>query len=419
MPGKTAINDTVNKSQLAKFLCLWLCIYVYAYVFTSQFSPAAPWLENLVTWFGIKFLHIKDLQKIRYTGSGDTTYDYVFTLVAILCSYIIAAMILLVDKQRKNYRQFYLFTIVLARYFVAYTLIVYGLAKVFDGQFPANSYQRLDTKVGDVTPMGIVWTMMGASRPYTFVSGLLELTGGLLLLFRQTKTFGALFSMTVMINVALLNYMYDVPVKLFSTHIVLFCAFILTYDWKILFNFFIRHKTEKLDLNRFRVKQKWIHYTLRVVKFALIGLIFYKMVPPLWATLDRPPVPMEGSYTVHLFEVRSVDSTLLNNVHDSVTWSKLYIEQVGAATVKFRNDDRMYLNTSIGEQDKVIALYNTDNKLYGKVSYQNLNDTIVFSGKIGSNLVRIKTTKKTKDDYRLINTGFKWINEYPNNGRKR
>ncbi len=406
-------------SQLRKFFSLWIIFYVYVYVATSQFGRSAIWLEEFVIWFGTKFLHIQDLQKIKLTGSGDTTYHYVLVFVCVLFSYGAGAITLFIDQRRSNYRQFYLFTIVLARYFVGYTLIVYGLAKVFDGQFPANSYQRLDTRIGDITPMGIVWTMMGASRPYTFVSGLLELIGGLLLLFRRTKTFGALFSMTVMINVALLNYMYDVPVKLFSTHIVLFCVFILTYEWRTLFDFFIRHKTTTLVFSRFWLRKKWMYYVLRAAKFVVIGLIFYSVIPPLWATLDKPRVPLEGAYIVHSFEVRSPDSTLLNNPPDSASWLNIYIERVGEATVRFKNDDLMALNTGIGWQSTGMTLYNADHKVFMETKYQQPTDTIVFSGKINDNLVYIKTTRKGKDDYRLLKTRFKWINEYPNNGRKR
>jgi hypothetical protein len=64
--------------------------------------------------------------------------------------------------------------------------------------------------------MGLLWTFMGASAAYTIFTGLGELVGGLLLTTRRTALAGALVSAAVMTHVAVLNFCYDVPVKLFS-----------------------------------------------------------------------------------------------------------------------------------------------------------------------------------------------------------
>ena len=181
----TANQQTLTRdSLLKKFFSLWTVSYVYAFMLTSQFSFPIPFLEQFVVWFGKTFLHLKDLHKITNTGSGDTTYDFVLILAIVILSLLISIIILFIDRKRASYRPLYLFTIVIARYYVAFTMITYGFAKLFDGQFPANSYSRLEEKVGDMSPMGIVWAFMGASRAYSFLSGVLEFTGGVLLLFR-------------------------------------------------------------------------------------------------------------------------------------------------------------------------------------------------------------------------------------------
>lgn len=61
--------------------------------------------------------------------------------------------------------------------------------------------------------------------------------------------------MTVMINVAVLNFTYDVPVKIFSVHIVLLCVFILGFDWRKLFNFFVHHRLEALEYSPLKVQK--------------------------------------------------------------------------------------------------------------------------------------------------------------------
>ena len=65
--------------------------------------------------------------------------------------------------------------------------------------------------------MGALWWFMGASIPYIIFAGAAEVLGGLLLVLRRTAALGALVAFAVMVNVMMLNYCYDAPVKLYST----------------------------------------------------------------------------------------------------------------------------------------------------------------------------------------------------------
>jgi len=75
--------------------------------------------------------------------------------------------------------------------------------------------------IGDQSPMGLLWNFMGASAPYTIFGGLGELIGGLLLTNRRTALLGALISAAVMSQVVMLNFSYDVPVKIYSSELLL------------------------------------------------------------------------------------------------------------------------------------------------------------------------------------------------------
>ncbi|ANI89943.1 hypothetical protein A9P82_11975 [Arachidicoccus ginsenosidimutans] len=401
--------------QLKKFFNLWAIVYVFIFIAFSQFIPSMPFYEKFIVWVGKTFLHIKDLHKIERTGSGDTTYDYVLVFVNIIISCFISLIILITDHKRKTYRQLYLFTIVIARYYVAYTMLSYGFAKIFNGQFPGNGYYRLEEKVGDMSPMGMVWTFMGASRTYTFVSGLLECIGGALLLFRKTKTFGSLFSMTVMLNVALLNFMYDVPVKIFSTHIVLLCIFMLTYEWKILFNFFVKHRTEKLDYNKLRVRKKWMQISLRAIKILLIAYLLYSNITGLWFTLKEDKIPMEGVYTVNTFILDKDTISANTNEQDSTGWNKIYVAYKEGISITHNNQKSQWLPAKIDTTKQLFDVKNQDSTQFALLNYSLNKDTVIFTGNIKNLPAKIITVRKTKKDYSLTNRGFHWINEYPPN----
>jgi hypothetical protein len=76
-------------------------------------------------------------------------------------------------------------------------MIGYGAAKVISSQFPPPTLDRLMQPYGDSSPMGLLWTFMGASEPYTMFVGFAEMISGILLFPRKTSTLGALMSVGV------------------------------------------------------------------------------------------------------------------------------------------------------------------------------------------------------------------------------
>ena len=80
---------------------------------------------------------------------------------------------------------------------------------------------------------------MGASESYTMFVGFAEMISGILLFPRKTSTLGALMSIGVLSNVVALNFSYDVPVKLYSSHLLAMAIFVLLPEARRLANFFI------------------------------------------------------------------------------------------------------------------------------------------------------------------------------------
>ena len=57
------------------------------------------------------------------------------------------------------------------RCWLATVLVHYGVAKLIEIQFREPPAWILDQRVGDKSPMGLLWTFMGHSRPYTIGVG--------------------------------------------------------------------------------------------------------------------------------------------------------------------------------------------------------------------------------------------------------
>lgn len=103
-------------------------------------------------------------------------------------------------------------------------------------------YARLVIPYGDFSPMGVLWSFMGSALAYTVFAGLGECLGALLVLVPRTRTLGALVLVGVLANVAMLNYAYDVPVKLFSTQLLLIAVGLLLVDGRRLFALFVANR---------------------------------------------------------------------------------------------------------------------------------------------------------------------------------
>jgi hypothetical protein len=87
--------------------------------------------------------------------------------------------------------------------------------------------------------MKLLWTFMGASIPYVIFTGAAEMLGGLLLAARRTTLLGALVCIGVLSNVVMLNFSYDVPVKLYSSHLLLMAVFLAAPDLRRLASLFV------------------------------------------------------------------------------------------------------------------------------------------------------------------------------------
>jgi len=218
--------------------------------------------NKLATWFewplarlahavGFYVFHLSgEGSDWHVTGSGDTAMQYTLVfciaVIAILGTIVWTA----IDERRgrREYRTAYAWLRLALRITLAITLLGYGFAKVYPGQFgPGPDLAALNETYGASSPMHLLWFFMGYSRPYAIFGGLLEVISGTLLLFERTETIGALGAAAVMLEVAVLNFCYDVPVKLYSTHLFLMSLFLLLPDFKPMWEFFVRRRAAVLE----------------------------------------------------------------------------------------------------------------------------------------------------------------------------
>jgi hypothetical protein len=278
--------------------------FLYWIIYLLPSSAMSP-IHALAPWVGQHVFHLKgEGANWHPTGSGDTALDYVVAaigLVAALAGALLWSVVSEVRGGRKEYRTAYAWLRLLLRFALAVTLLDYGFIKIFPAQFGPLSPYGLTETYGDSSPMHLLWTFMGQSRSYMMFGGLMEAIPGVLMLFRRTSTVGLLGASAVLANVVMLNFSYDVAVKLYSVHLLLIALFLLLPDAQPIWRFLAERKEASLTgvwVPRFERKP------LRVGAHVLQGLVvvvaLYMVVSSSYeqAAMRANVGPIQGVYEV-------------------------------------------------------------------------------------------------------------------------
>lgn len=384
------------------------------------FSYPTELLHTFVPWIGKHILALPHEITTFPDGSGDTTYDYVVLLTQAVVAALGTAVWSLADKKRAHYMELFYWLSVAVRFYVGLMLINYGLYKILKLQFPSPSLYRLTQPYGESSPMGLAWTFLGFSKGYNYFMGIAEIAA-VLLLFRRTLTFGAIISLMTTLNVMAVNYFFDIPVKIVSTALVVFTLFLLVDNIARLWKFFFTSNAVALHVIKApALKHKWLRIAKVTCKALVIGYAFISTIIMLMELSNEygenaPKPVLYGLYQVDAF-IQNND-TIQPSTSDSLHWKHLFIEYEGYAQIRHVSQKNSWL------------LANTDT-LSHKIEFKDMNDTTqIYSfayevkspnklnliGRVNDDSLSVFMTRKTANDFLLMNRGFHWINEQPFN----
>lgn len=421
---------TATWSSASKILFRFFAAYIITYIFMGTVMESAETIfDPLVNWTAKRILHIGYPITIKPNGSGDTTYNYVQQFLYLAWSVMACGIWWVVDRKRPSYTRALYWLLVLVRYYLAMVLLVYGLSKLFKSQFSDPSLLRLIEPYGKSSPMGLAWTFFGYSTAFNIFMGFFEAIGGVLMLFRRTTLFGACISATVLTNIVLINFCYDVPVKLFSSHLLLFTFFILFCNGKRFIDFFFLNKatlpaghTTVFKNRKWQVARVALKSLLIIVVSAFCGYeVWTETVDD--AADDKAQTPLYGIYNVATF-VRNKE-LIPPLLSDSTRWSKLVVAYKGAAALYKMTDSMSWNKCLVDTVAKTVFIDSSKKSAEQyRLSYtKDGNDRLILKGTAINmrNSVRVSDSllitmqRITEKDFLLTNRGFHWINEYPMN----
>ena len=339
-------------------------------------------------------------------GSGDTTYDWVLNLIIFSLAFFGAVIWFTISRNKTNYERLNYWLIVVLRFFVALMLIDYGLIKIWKMQFPYPSPYRLSQTYGESSPMGLAWTFLGFSYGYNLFMGIVEVLAGLMF-WRRTVVLGAIISLFATVNVMAINYFYDVPVKIFSTTLFIMTLYILTYNLKDLFVFFLTDNPVKLNIQKaFRFRKPIYNKLLIGFKYTfLLFLIGGGVLSTIQShkELNGPKHELFGYY-----ELQS------DSISKDMNWNKINFASNDLLRAYDNEGTTIYLEAKVDTIKKTLSI-NEKVKLNKTWNYKYTlkSDSLILANDSLSG--KVKYLRKYPEKSRLMNRGFHWINETPFN----
>ena len=412
------------KKFALRFVLLYILFYIYPYGFeyikemnTSDFS----FWKRPTIWFGEVFLGW-EFNEDRLLNGFDSKYDFArFSLVAAI-SLLGASFWLFVDSKIKlDYnKKLKILLQTILRYHVGLTLILYGLSKVFLLQFGVMDLESLEAKIGDHNGMSFLWTFMSYSKFYGIAAGLIEVVGGVLLLFRRTTSIGAFLLLTAMINVVLMDIGFDVSVKMFAIHLLLMLIVLIWDDLKRLFVFFFldRPTTSSKYSSIFGgLNGKKIGIILKGI--LLLYVLFYlgnEMIDRIESQHGNTYKGLTSSHDIELF-VKNGD-TIPNDIANGNRWNKITInglsylpETLVISKMDNTRERYKFRADTLAKKMKLVKMYGDSTKSH-VLHYESLEPKVfVYHGIFDGDTLWMRTKAKTLEDYRLTRNKIQWIRD--------
>jgi uncharacterized membrane protein YphA (DoxX/SURF4 family) len=420
-----------------RFVFCYLVLYNFPrLLFAVPIPGLSTWLfigysklcDTAVAWTGAHVLHLsREIESLRgKTGSGDTTYDYVKILCFAAFAAIVALVWTLTARRTREHPRLHEGLRIFVRYSLGPILIGYGMAKVIKTQFPFPSQDRLMEPIGETSPMGLLWTFMGVSTPYTFFAGAMEVLGGALLFFRRTTTLGALVTIAVMTNVVMLNLCYDVPVKQYSIHLLAMAVFLLLPDLRRLADVLVLNRTAEPANLAPPWSARWARIAGLALSVLFLGfLLFTEAQGNLEYARELSPggakTPIYGTFEVEAFSRNG--QALPPLLTEASRWRRLTVSYAQFLSVRWMDDTLHRFRSEYAPAKHSVTLSSAEPRKgepaeheHGAFTYAFPDkDHLVLQGTLDKDALVVKLRRMDPTKLLLVSRGFRWIAEFPFN----
>lgn len=416
---------------LFRFFFIYLLIYIEPLTWGSEltFGYLSDGYYAVIDWmvnFSNQYLFKTYPELVPINGSGDTSWAHTHVKLFLLLSLLIALIWTLLDRKKTAYPNWRYVLNSIVRYKLAMTAFGYGIIKLYALQMFFPSMSQLATPLGEFLPMRFSWLFIGYSAPYQIFSGVMEVLAGLLLFNRRTVTTGVLVSMGVFLNVLMLNLAYDIPVKIYSAHLVVMCVFLLVQEHGRLTNFLLLNKAAMPSVlyQPPFIFKKWQKIARLILKLLFVVFVIllplygsYQRYQNMQISNDQQPI-RSGFYDVDVFALNK--DTIPAIQGDSTRWSQMIFHPgtggsllSSDSTLFLKMYGRSYFNYIVDTAKEAIIFKrpgSRDTTFMLRYSLPDSN-TIQLKGQLRNDSLYLRL-RRTNKQYRLAEKQFHWLSEY-------
>ncbi len=433
-PAEQGVTQTLeppsdwSRAKALVFRIAFIYFVLYALPFPFGFIPGTDAVARgyekiwhvLVPWVAHHVLQVGYEIGLEETGSGDRAYNWVqtfcFLALAIAGGLVWSAL----RRERLRYDALYRWLRLYVRLYLGATMIGYGAAKVIQSQFSPPNLTRLVQPYGDSSPMGLLWTFMGASYGYNLFTGAAEMIGGALLFIPPLATLGALITIGAMSNVFVLNLTYDVPVKLSSFNLIIMAFFIALPDAGRLANVLVFNRRTDPAVVRPFFKRRILNRSLlglqllMLVVFSGGALVQAWQSTKFWDTVAVNPA-IHGIWSVDEFMVDGQPRPLA--MSDPTRWQRVILEYSNRLSIQFLDAPQQRYSLAMDPATQTMNLTSREDPNWkAKFKYETPKPGfMIFKGELEGHQFEARMHRRDPATFRLTNRGFHWVNEYPFN----
>jgi uncharacterized membrane protein YphA (DoxX/SURF4 family) len=376
-------------------------------------------MSKLVAWTATRVFHVTQPLVTAGSGSGDKTYDWVQAFCFLIIAITGTLAWSLLDRRRQHYTSLYKWFHLFGRVALGSTMIGYGMSKAIPLQMPEPNLLRLIEPFGNFSPMGALWYSVGASRPYEIFTGCAELLGGILLFIPRTALLGALVCLADTIQIFMLNMTYDVPVKLFSFHLILLSLVLIAPDAKRLLAVLVLNRGAGPSPLPPLGRSRRVNGLLTAAQ-CLFGA--YLVSVSITGSLQRwhttgggaPKPPLYGIWVV---DETSPDDPALPVPSRAENWRRVIIQTADTIVFQRMDDTLVRYQSVVDLAARTLTMTKSgDAKWQARlVLDQPTRERLVLDGDMDGRHAHLTLTLFERSQFLLVSRGFHWIQEYPFN----
>lgn len=409
------------RRALARFgFAYWIlfCSSVLTQVFDYGFldkTVGRAWTE--IGLFVGRILGVESIPT-DVTGSGDRTIDWLILLAVLGLAVLATGVWTGLDREGRHDERVRGFVRIMLRYSLGFLMLSYGIAKLdaAHSQFPAPGMGRLTQPIGNSSPMGMLWTFMGSSQAYTKFAGIGECVGGALLLSRRTTLAGALVLVPVITNVVMLNFCYDVPVKINSSHYLAMAIVLVLPDARRILDVVLLRRAvaaaPPVGVLRWRGRRA----PVIAAKVLLLAAFFLPMYLSFRGGGEQTANWYDGYWQVDSFVRDGVDVPPIAT--DSTRWNRMKFEsQGGTSYMRWHYMDGSYgpLYIVAGADEHFTFKPPQGGPGVMFTLTRSDADHFALAGYASNHELRVTLHRVRAEQMPLTSRGFHWISEVPYN----